>query len=37
MTSKVQLQVNAALTEKTWGLGCGEKNGGHVTRFKSKN
>ena len=36
------LQVNAPLTEKTWGRGwvvlvVNLKNGGHFTRFKSKN
>ena len=36
------LQVNAPLTEKTWGRGwvvlvVKTKNGGHFTRFKSKN
>ena len=36
-----QLQVKAPLTEKTWGRGwvvlVVKKNGGHFTRFKSKN
>ena len=31
------LQVNAPLTEKTWVRGCGNKNGGRFTCFKSKN
>ena len=33
------LQVNAPLTERTWGrdLVVNLKNGGHFTRFKSKN
>ena len=44
MTSKVQrsCRVKAPLTEKTWERGrvvlvVNMKNGGHFTRFKSKN
>ena len=42
MKNAAFLQVNAPLTDKTWGRGLvvlvvNLENGGHFTRFKSKN